>query len=92
MTFDWALEKLRDGKKVYRKGNLIGWSKFVPWISYNKEYGNGKEIWENMFGDVKLSPAALEATDWEVHVPDKKCACSPQTTNEMCANCGGRKP
>ena len=67
MTFDWALAKLRDGEKVYRTSRLVNYSKLVPWISYNQTYAGGKQIWESVFGDVRLLPSDLEATDWEVH-------------------------
>lgn len=95
MTFDWALSKLRDGAKVYRKSNLVSWSKFVPWIGYKKLPYSDVKIWESMFPDVHLKPEDLEANDWEVYEDDKVCQCAIEDwrdlpTGKKCLVCGGK--
>jgi hypothetical protein len=68
MSFDWALSQLRSGKAVYRLRWMPGWSSLRPYIRY-AEYGNGREIWESVFGNVNLKPDDLEADDWVEYKP-----------------------
>lgn len=66
MTFDWALSKLRDGKKVYRKAHIVSWSRFVPWLQYKKLEYSDAIVWESVFSTKNaLTPEDLEADDWE---------------------------
>lgn len=65
MTFEWALQRLREGGKVRRKAWFTPWSRLQQYCwAEKKEYG---VILNTLLTD-KLNGDDLFAEDWEEHL------------------------
>jgi len=83
MTFEWALSKLRDGKKVTRESYKSEWCRFVNYFEYHYPAWTKpgmKEHKPGLFGlfSNRLLAEDLEADDWKEHKKEEEPIGAPQ--------------
>lgn len=69
MPFEWALQQMREGRKVMRLSWKCGWSRFQQSMWY-EEY-LGKPVLRTLFSQ-DLRAEDLEAQDWVVKEPQEE--------------------
>lgn len=66
-TFEWALQQLRAGKKVYRKAWIARWSRLQEHCWY--QWVGREPVLMFLFTNY-LRAVDMEAKDWEIYEPE----------------------